>query len=133
MTCIVDRFSFFLITPNLLGQEITGKLDLEVSDKISPLETLDIFMQLKYQNMRGDEKLNTSHQPSPPYVAGVPGFSLKLSGSSNQIRIGGRAKFNFSILMRKMKSTLKVEVNELLNKAVNARNNSLPPQFCKKQ
>ncbi|PFX24679.1 uncharacterized protein LOC111331343 [Stylophora pistillata] len=92
------------------GQEITGKLDLEVSDKISPLETLDIFMQLKYENMRGVEKLNTSHQPSPAYVAGVPGFSLKLSNSSNQIRIGGRAKFKFTILMRKMKSTLKVEV-----------------------
>lgn len=109
---IIDGFrSDESSVPNLpQGQEITGKLDLQVSDKISPLETLDIFMQLKYQNMRGDEKLNTSHQPSPPYVAGVPGFSLKLSGSSNQIRIGGRAKFNFSILMRKMKSTLKVEV-----------------------
>lgn len=70
-------------------------------------------MQLSYQNLKGDEKLNTTHKPSPPYVAGVPGFSLKLSGATNQIRIGGRAKFSFNILMRRMKSTLKVEVRDL--------------------
>lgn len=94
----------------LLGQTITGDLVLKVSDKISPLEPLDIFLQLKYQNLRGDEKLNTTHKPTPPYVAGVPGFSLRLNGSTNQIRIGGRAKFSFNILMRRIVSTLKVEV-----------------------
>ena len=93
-----------------LGQQVTGSLILEVSDKISPLESLDIFLQLKYENVRGVEKLNTTHKPSPPYVAGVPGFSLKNNASTNQIRIGGRAKFFFNILMKKMSSTLKVEV-----------------------
>ncbi|KAL9974032.1 hypothetical protein ACROYT_G020561 [Oculina patagonica] len=92
------------------GQQITGDLVLIVSDKISPLEPLDIFLQLNYQNLRGDDKLNTTHKPSPPFVAGVPGFSLKLNNSTNQIRIGGRAKFSFNILMRRIVSTLKVEV-----------------------
>jgi len=95
---------------HILGQTITGDLVLIVSDKISPLEPLDIFMQLKYQNLRGEEKLNTTHKPSPSYVAGVPGFSLRLNESTNQIRIGGRAKFYFSILMRRIVSTLKLEV-----------------------
>ena len=84
---------------------------MEVSDKISPLENLDVFLQLKYQNIRGDEKLNTTHKPSPPYIAGVPDFSLKHNASTNQIRIGARAKFFFDILMRKMISTLKIEVH----------------------
>lgn len=94
----------------LLGQTISGDLVLIVSDRISPLEPLDIFMQLKYQNLREDEKLNTTHKPSPSYVAGVPGFSLRLNESTNQIRIGGRAKFYFNILMRRIVSTLTVEV-----------------------
>lgn len=92
------------------NQTISGDLVLKVSGNISPLEPLDIFLQLKYQNSKGDEKLNTTHKPSPPYVAGVPGFSLRLNESTNQIRIGGRAKFYFSILMRRIVSTLKVEV-----------------------
>lgn len=102
--------TFLIFLSDLLGQQITGDLELTVSDKISPLETLDIFLQLKYQNLREDEKLNTTHKPSPPYVAGVPGFSLKLNSATNQIRIGGRAKFSFNILMRRIVSTLKVEV-----------------------
>lgn len=95
----------------LLDETISGDLVLRVSGNISPLEPLDIFLQLKYQNSKGDEKLNTTHKPSPPYVAGVPGFSLRLNESTNQIRIGGRAKFYFSILMRRIVSTLKVEVH----------------------
>lgn len=106
----VTKHFFLLKFTRFLGQQITGQLVLTVSNKISPLEPLDIFLQLKYQNLRGDEKLNTTHKPSPPYVAGVPGFSLKLNNSTNQIRIGGRAKFSFNILMGKMVSTLKVEV-----------------------
>ncbi|XP_073252900.1 uncharacterized protein [Porites lutea] len=92
------------------GEKINGSLALEVSNKISPLEDLDIFLQLRYQNTEGQEKLNTTHKPSPPYVAGVPGFSLRANASSNLIRIGERAKFYFDILMRRMVSTLKVEV-----------------------
>ena len=76
------------------------------------MEDLDIFLELKYQNTEGQEKLNTTHKPSPPYVAGVPGFSLRANVSSNLIRIGERAKFYFDILMRRMVSTLKVEVRE---------------------
>ena len=105
---VINVYSFSF--SYLLGQTISGDLALSVSGKISPLEPLDIFLQLKYQNLRGDEKLNTTHKPSPPYVAGVPGFSLRLNGSTNQIRIGGRAKFYFNILLRRINSTLKVEV-----------------------
>ena len=76
------------------------------------MEDLDIFLELKYQNTEGQEKLNTTHKPSPPYVAGVPGFSLRANASSNLIRIGERAKFYFDIIMRRMVSTLKVEVRE---------------------
>ena len=46
-------------------------------------------------------------------MAGVPGFSLKHNASDNHVRIGGRAKFFFDILMRKMVSTLKVEVHDI--------------------
>ncbi|CAH3026162.1 unnamed protein product [Porites evermanni] len=91
-------------------EKINGSLALEVSNKTSPLEDLDIFLELKYQNTEGQEKLNTTHKPSPPYVAGVPGFSLRANASSNLIRIGERAKFYFDIIMRRMVSTLKVEV-----------------------
>lgn len=106
-----DFHSDEILVPTLSqGQTISGDLVLIVSDRISPLEPLDIFMQLKYQNLREDEKLNTTHKPSPSYVAGVPGFSLRLNESTNQIRIGGRAKFYFNILMRRIVSTLTVEV-----------------------
>ena len=101
--------SFFFLT-YILGQTIYGDLALVVSDNISPLEPLDIFLQLNYKNLKGDEKLNTTHKPSPSYVAGVPVFSLRLNESTNQIRIGGRAKFYFNILMKRLVSTLKVEV-----------------------
>lgn len=109
------QFLFINIVSYLSGQQITGDLVLIVSDKISPLEPLDIFLQLNYQNLRGDDKLNTTHKPSPPFVAGVPGFSLKLNNSTNQIRIGGRAKFSFNILMRRIVSTLKVEVGGFIS------------------
>ena len=105
-------FNKYVSIPIILGEQITGNLALEVSDEISPLEDLDIFLELKYQNTEGQEKLNTTHKPSPPYVAGVPGFSLRANTSSNLIRIGERAKFYFDILMRRMVSTLKVEVRE---------------------
>lgn len=105
-------FNKYVSIPIILGEQITGNLALEVSDEISPLEDLDIFLELKYQNTEGQEKLNTTHKPSPPYVAGVPGFSLRANASSNLIRIGERAKFYFDILMRRMVSTLKVEVRE---------------------
>ena len=105
-------FNKYVSIPIILGEQITGNLALEVSDEISPLEDLDIFLELKYQNTEGQEKLNTTHKPSPPYVAGVPGFSLRANASSNLIRIGERAKFYFDIIMRRMVSTLKVEVRE---------------------
>jgi len=111
LTMSDDFHSDEISVPTLAkGQQVTGNLTLEVSNNISPLETLDVFLQLKYKNVRGEEKLNTTHKPSPPYVAGVPGFSLKHNASDNHVRIGGRAKFFFDILMRKMVSTLKVEV-----------------------
>lgn len=99
-----------LIFSVLLGNQVTGSLTLEVSKNISPLETLDVFLKLKYKNARGDDKLNTTHKLSHAFVAGVPSFFLKLNASTNRIRIGGRAKFWFDILLRKMVSTLKVEV-----------------------
>lgn len=98
------------------GNQVTGSLTLEVSKNISPLETLDVFLKLKYKNARGDDKLNTTHKLSHAFVAGVPSFFLKLNASTNRIRIGGRAKFWFDILLRKMVSTLKVEVILPVNK-----------------
>lgn len=93
-----------------MGKKINGSLVLEVSNNISPLETLNIFLELRYKNIRGDEKQNTTFTVSPPFVAGVPVFCLKHNASTNQIRIGGRAKFFFEILMRRLISTVKVEV-----------------------
>ncbi|XP_067040650.1 uncharacterized protein [Acropora muricata] len=92
------------------GQKINGILNLKVSNKISPLEPLDIFLHLRYKNVRGDDKLKTSVKASPSYIAGVPVFCLKNNASTNQIRIGGRAKFSFDILMKRLISTLRVEV-----------------------
>lgn len=87
-----------------------GSLTLEVTEDISPLKDLVISMELSYKNSKGDAKMNTTHKPVPSYVAGVPVFSLKLNSSTNQIGVGGRAKFFFKVLLRKMKSTLEVEV-----------------------
>ena len=95
----------------ILGKKINGSLVLEVSNNISPLETLNIFLELRYKNIRGDEKQNTTFTVSPPFVAGVPVFCLKHNASTNQIRIGGRAKFFFEILMRRLISTVRVEVS----------------------
>lgn len=97
---------------NLSGQKINGSLNLKVSNKISPLEPLDIFLHLRYKNVRGDDKLKTSVKASPSYIAGVPVFCLKNNASTNQIRIGGRAKFSFDILMKRLISTLRVEVSD---------------------
>ncbi|KAK2548606.1 hypothetical protein P5673_031129 [Acropora cervicornis] len=92
------------------AQKINGNLNLKVSNKISPLEPLDIFLHLRYKNVRGDDKLKTSVKASPSYIAGVPVFCLKNNASTNQIPIGGRAKFSFDILMKRLISTLRVEV-----------------------
>lgn len=92
------------------GEKIDGILNLKVSNKISPLEPLDIFLHLRYKNVRGDDKLKTSVKASPSYIAGVPVFCLKNNASTNQIPIGGRAKFSFDILMKRLISTLRVEV-----------------------
>lgn len=40
----------------ILGKKINGFLVLEVSNNIFLLEILNIFLELRYKNIRGDEK-----------------------------------------------------------------------------
>ena len=90
---------------------MTGSLALKVTDNISPLENLDIILTLSYKNRAGEAKMTTTHKPMPPFMAGVPGFSLTLDEPTNHIAVGGRAQFTFKITLRKMKSPLKLQVS----------------------
>ena len=91
----------------------TGSLVLEVSQDISPLKELDIIMTLAYKNTKNEAKQTRAYKPDLPYVAGVPLFNLKLNASSNTIKIGGRATFFVTIVLVKMVSPIKIEVDEV--------------------
>ncbi|EDO37882.1 predicted protein [Nematostella vectensis] len=91
------------------GDEITGTMEVEVSSSVTPLVKLDPVCRVEYSNLASEPKLATKHTPDPSCIAGVPVFVLNQT-TSGPYRIGSKACFRFSAMVRRMSLPMIVEI-----------------------
>ena len=89
---------------------------MNISDNITPLEDLNVAIEIHYKTSKGEDRPVKEYKPNPGYIAGAPSYLLSTDPSNTTIHIGQVVEVTLKIIVKRMTLDGNIYVCTLIQK-----------------